>query len=109
MIGFKLGGLREKLDAIRNCIRWSEIDEVMLRDIIFGDIAFENRLSIRVLELVLTLVAWRLWGKNKWQERESRNSFAQGSCSKLRRFMLKSQSRETVLFSFGNLSKRLFR
>ena len=56
MLGFKLGGLREELEAMRNCVRLSEIDEVILRDIISGDIAFENRLSIRVLELLLTLV-----------------------------------------------------
>ena len=56
MLGFKLGGLREELEAMRNCVRLSEIDEAILRDIIFGDIAFENRLSIRVLELLLTLV-----------------------------------------------------
>ena len=56
MLGFKLGGLTEELEAMRNCVRLSEIDEVILRDIIFGDIAFENRLSIRVLELLLTLV-----------------------------------------------------
>ena len=42
------------LEAMKNCGRWSEIDEVRLSDIILGDTALENMLSIRVLELPTT-------------------------------------------------------
>ena len=43
------------LGAMRNWSMWSEIDEVILPDIIFGDIVFENIMLIRILELLLTL------------------------------------------------------
>ena len=48
------------LGAMRNWTRWSEIDKVRLPDTILGDAAFKNILSIRVLELLLTLVCWRI-------------------------------------------------
>ena len=48
MLDFKLGGLRKILEAMRNWGMWSEIDEMIIPDIILGDIAFENILSIRV-------------------------------------------------------------
>ena len=58
---------------MRNWGRWSEIDRVILPDIILGDIAFENILSISVLELLLTVVSWGIWDKSKWEDKESKN------------------------------------
>ena len=56
MLDFESGQLRKMLRAMRNWGKQSEIDDVRLPDIILGDIAFENILSIRALELPLTLV-----------------------------------------------------
>ena len=58
---------------MRNWGRWSEIDRVILPDIILGDTAFENILSISVLELLLTVVSWGIWDKSKWEDKESKN------------------------------------
>ena len=44
------------LGDMRNRGRWSEIGKMTLPDIVLGNITFENILSIRVLELLLTLV-----------------------------------------------------
>ena len=74
MLDIKLGGWK-MLGGMRNCGRWSDIGKVILPNTILGNIAFENVLSIRVLELLLTLVRWSIWGKNKWENGESRNSF----------------------------------
>lgn len=63
------------LGTMRNWGKWSEIDDVRLSVIIVGDIAFEKIFSVRVLELPVTLVGWNIWGRNKWKDRESRNSF----------------------------------
>ena len=54
------------LGAVKNSGKWSEMDELILPDITLGDIAFENILSIGVLDLLLTLVGWSIWDKNKW-------------------------------------------
>ena len=56
MLDFESGQLRKMLRAMRSWGKQSEIDDVGLPDIILGDIAFENILSIRALELALTLV-----------------------------------------------------
>ena len=45
--------------------KWSEIDNVKLRDVLLGNIIFEKILSIRALKLSLTLVGWRIWGRIK--------------------------------------------
>ena len=42
-----------------------------LPDPIFGDIAFENVLSIKVLVLLLILAGWSMWDRYKWEDRES--------------------------------------
>ena len=49
------------LGALRNWGKWSDVDDVSLSGITLGDIAFENTLSIRVLELPLTFVGWNIW------------------------------------------------
>ena len=56
MFSFVDGGLEKISEAIRNWGRWSDIVAVMLPDILFGVITFEQILSIRVLELFLNLV-----------------------------------------------------
>ena len=53
---FKLWGLGKMLGAMRNSGRWSEIDKVILPDIISWDIVSKNILSIRGVKLLLTLV-----------------------------------------------------
>ena len=45
--------------------KWSEIDNVKLRDVLLGNIIFEKILSIRALKSSLTLVGWRIWGRIK--------------------------------------------
>ena len=64
------------LRAIRNWSRWSEVDEEILPEKILGNVKFEDILSIIVIELLLTLDGWSIWGTNKTEEdRESRNLF----------------------------------
>ena len=48
---------------------------VKLPDIMSGSITLENILSIRVLELLVILVGWRIKGINELEARESENSF----------------------------------
>ena len=55
--------------------KWSEIDNVKLRDVLLGNIIFEKILSIRALKSSLTLVDWRIWGRIKWKDRVVRNLF----------------------------------
>ena len=55
--------------------KWSEIDNVKLRDVLLGNIIFEKILSIRALKSSLTLVGWRIWGRIKWKDRVVRNLF----------------------------------
>ena len=81
MLDFESGQLRKMLRAMRSWGKQSEIDDVGLPDIILGDIAFENILSIRALELALTLVGWSVFGRNRREYRESRNLFADVSWS----------------------------
>ena len=45
------------LEPIRNWERWSHIVAAWLPDILFGVIAFEEILSVRVLELFLILAS----------------------------------------------------
>ena len=64
------------LRAIRNWGGWSEVDEEILPEKILGNVKFEDILSIIVIELLLTLDGWSIWGTNKTEEdRESRNLF----------------------------------
>ena len=55
--------------------RWSEKVAVKLTDFMSGSIAFENILSIRVLEWLVILVGYKIKGINKLEARESKNSF----------------------------------
>ena len=47
---------------------------VKLLDIMSGSIAFENLLSLRVLEWLVILVGYRIKGINELEARESKNS-----------------------------------
>ena len=48
---------------------------VKLPDIMSGSIAFENILSIRVLEWLVILLGYKIKGINELEARESKNSF----------------------------------
>ena len=54
MLDFKHGGSEKMLGNTTNWGWWSEKDEVRLLDTILGDDVFENILSVKVLELLLT-------------------------------------------------------
>ena len=58
-----------------NWLKRFEIHGERLPDIIMGDVAFENILSARVLELCLTLAVWSIWDGNKREDKQLRNSF----------------------------------
>ena len=62
------------LGIIANWDRWSEIVALKLSDIISGSIAFENILSIGVLEWLVILVGFKIKDINEWEARESENS-----------------------------------
>ena len=62
------------LVVIANWDRWSEMVAVKLPDIMSGSITFENILSIRVLEKLVFLVAYKIKGINGLEARESKNS-----------------------------------
>ena len=63
------------LEALRNWDGRSEIADVRLPDVILGNITYENILRIRVLKLSLILIGWNLSGQNKWEGKDSRDSF----------------------------------
>ena len=48
---------------------------VKLPDIMFGSVTFENILSMRVLESLVTLVSCKIKVINELEARESKNSF----------------------------------
>ena len=62
--------------TIRNWGSWSEIGEVRLPEIECGVWIFEKTLSIKVLEAVLILVSWTIYGRNICQANGSKNSVA---------------------------------
>ena len=51
------------LGTTRNCGRWSDIEAVKLPEIILGAAMLEKILSINVLELAVTLLSCRIWGR----------------------------------------------
>ena len=60
---------------IANWCRWSEMVAVKLPDIMSESIAFENILSIKVLEWLVILVGCKIKGINYLVAREFKNSF----------------------------------
>ena len=58
-----------------NWLKRFEIHGERLPDILMEDVAFENILSARVLELCLTLAVWSIWDGNKREDKQLRNSF----------------------------------
>ena len=63
------------LGIILSSWRWSEMVAVKLPDIMAGSTAFENILSIRVLEWLVILLGYKIKGINELEARESKNSF----------------------------------
>ena len=70
---------------------------------------FEKILSIRILEVVLILVGWKICGRNICEESESKNSFVGACLSYFKRSTLKSPRRKTDLFSSEILSGKVFK
>ena len=63
IIGFRVRGIKKIAGATRNCGRWSDSAVVKLPEIILGTAMLEKVLSINVLELVVTLLGCRIWGR----------------------------------------------
>ena len=61
------------LRIIANLGRYSKLRAFKLGDIMSGSIAFENILSIRVLEWVVILVGCKIKGIKKLEKKESNN------------------------------------
>ena len=57
--------MKKILGATRDCGRWSDIEAVKLPEIILGTAMLEKKLSINVLELVVTLMGCSIWGNNE--------------------------------------------
>ena len=68
--------LLNKLGIIENWGIWSEAVAVKLPDVMSGSIAFQNMLSIRVLEWLIIQFGCKIKGINKFEARESKRSFA---------------------------------
>ena len=69
------GGLQKIAGAIKNWGKWSEIVAVRFTAITSFEIKLDKILSIKVLELLLILVGSKIYGKNIFDDKESKNSF----------------------------------
>ena len=78
--------------------KWSEIDNVKLRDVLLGNIIFEKILSIRALKSSLTLVGWRIWGRIKWKDRVVRNLFVDVSIIILKVYVKVPKEENSLIF-----------
>ena len=81
---------------------------VKLPDIMSGSIAFENMLSVRVLEW-LVLVRYKIKGINELEARESKNSFVSSCSLYFNKLTLKYPSRKTDLCSLEIFCNSLFK
>ena len=103
-------GWFEKMSGvIRKCGRGSDIVAVRLSNIGLGIITFELILSIRAIELFLTLVGYVIWGRSIHKESEWINSFLDGCWLSFNKSILKSPRKESVLFFFDNICSKLLR
>ena len=92
------GGLKKISGAIKNWGKWSEIVAVRFPAITSFEIKLEKILSIKVLELLLILVGSKIYGKNIFDDKESKNSLVGLCFSYSNKLMLKSPRRKTVFF-----------
>ena len=63
IIGFRVRGIEKGIRSYKNCGGWSDIEAVKLTGIILGTAMLEKILSINVLELVVTLLGCKIWGR----------------------------------------------
>ena len=69
------GSLLPDVGIIRNCARWSDIENVKLPDVQLSNSGLlENMLSIRVWDLLVTLAGSVICGTNRLDVRVSKNS-----------------------------------
>ena len=66
--------LQNILGIIENWCRWSEMVAVKLPDVMSGSRSFENILSLRILEWVVTLDSCKIKGINELEAKEFKNS-----------------------------------
>ena len=91
------GGLKKRFGKIINCGKLSNIIGVKLPDMIFSINVFEKRLSINVLIEFPILVGCVIWGRNKCEDKESRNLFVEWWLWCFNKSTLKSPRRITNL------------
>ena len=82
---------------------------VKLPDIMSGSIAFENILSIRILEWLVILVGCQIKGISELKAKESKNSFVRLCSLQFNRLTLKSPIRKIDLRSLEIFSNSLFK
>ena len=58
IIGFRVRGIKKVLGVTRNCKNYKKLPEIIL-----GTAMSEKILSINVIELVVTLLGCRTWGR----------------------------------------------
>ena len=69
MFDFWQDGFENTLEKNKNCGRWLDIVTVMLPEVTSWEIAFENILSMSVLEWLVSLGGCRIYGKNEFEAR----------------------------------------
>ena len=67
-------GFENTLGANKNRGRWSDMVAVMFPDIASHESTFEKILSMKVLELLISLVGCKIYGMIEFETREPRNS-----------------------------------
>ena len=73
-------GFESIFGAYKNWGRWSDMVAIMFPDIASHESTFEKILSMRVLELLVSLVCSKIYGMIELEARESRKSLV-GWCS----------------------------
>ena len=92
------GGLQKISGAIENWGKWSEIVAQRFHAITSFEIKLEKILSIKVSELLLIPVGSKIYGKNIFDDKESKYSLVRLCFSYTNKLMLKSLKWKTVFF-----------
>ena len=69
------GGLEKIFGKIINCVKWSDVVAVKLPDMVLSIRVFEKIWTINIFLESLFLVGCVIWGRNKYEDKELRNSF----------------------------------
>ena len=89
-----LSGLLSDEGTIKNCAKWSDIENVKFPEVQFSKSGlFENMLSIKVWDRLVILVGSVMWGTKRLEVSVSKKSLVSEFVSELSRSMLKSPAR----------------